>query len=140
MASSSVDEQERSQEALIFSVVAPMSEFELKEFVLSLLHHKPASALWIVPVDRARLDGSYRIVETYEHKGELVALVAVERLERLEWRSRSGLSRFVWRRSGGGGLLEGELSEKALAKLMLIVGVNRIQAQLVRSVERPAKR
>ncbi|MEM0226246.1 MAG: hypothetical protein QW407_05990 [Thermofilaceae archaeon] len=128
------------REALIFRVKAPLSEYELKEYVLSLLHQKPAGIFWTIPLDRARIKGSYRIIDTYETRRELVALVAVDRLEELEWRSRSGLTRFVWRRSGGRGVLEGELSERALAKLIMIVGVNRVQARLVRSEQRPPKR
>lgn len=132
-----MSERGGQREALIFSVRTSLSEYELKEYVLSLLHQKPAGIFWTIPVDRARLKGKYRIVDTYESWGELVALVALERLEELEWRSRSGLTRFIWRRTGG--MLEGELSERALAKLIEIVGVNRVQAQLVRSEERPPK-
>ena len=124
------------REALIFRVTAQMSELELKEFALSLLHQPPAGAFWLIPADRAKLKGRYRIVDTYESRNELLNVVAVEKLEELEWRSRSGLSKFTWRKQGGHGVLEGELSERALAKLISIVGIHRVQAQLVRSEKR----
>jgi len=113
-----------------------MSEYELREFVHSLLHQPPAGAFWLIPVDRAQLRGRYRVIDTFESRGELVAFVAVERLEELTWRSRSGLSRFTWRRGDGRGVLEGELSERALAKLISVVGVERVDAKFVRSEER----
>lgn len=132
-------EGEKRREALIFRVTVQMSAFELKEFVLSLLHQAPAGALWVIPIERAKLKGRYSVVDTYESRREIVALMAVERLDELEWRSRSGLSRFTWRREGARGTLEGELSERALAKLISIVGVERVNARLVRSEDRPKR-
>lgn len=117
---------------LIFHVTVRLSELELREFVHSLLHQGPTGVFWLIPTDRARLHGKYRVIEVTERKGEVVALVAVERLEGLEWRSRSGLSKFTWSRERGG-LLQGELSSRALAKLVSIVGLKRVQAQLLRS-------
>jgi hypothetical protein len=124
------------RKALLFRVRARMSEVELREFVHALLHQPPAGAIWMIPVDRARLKGKYRVVDTVEQRGELVAHVLVERLDELEWRSRSGISRFAWRREGGAGELEGELSERALAKLVSVVGLERVEAKLVGELER----
>lgn len=126
--------------ALLFRVKARMSEVELREFVHALLHQPPAGAIWMIPVDRARLQGRYRVVDMVEQRGELVAHVLVERLDELEWRSKSGISRFTWKREGGVGRLEGELSERALAKLISIIGLERVEAKFVGEVERAGGR
>lgn len=124
------------RKALLFHVKAVMSELELREFIHALLHQAPAGAIWMVPVDRALLHGKYRVIDTVEQRGELVAHVLVERLDRLEWRSRSGLSRFVWKREGKTGRLEGELSDRALARLVSVVGLEKVEAKLIGERER----
>jgi len=127
------------RKALLFRVKAAMSEVELREFIHALLHQPPAGAIWMIPIDRVRLRGKYRIVDTVEQKGELVAHVLVERIDELEWRSRSGISRFTWRREGAG-RLEGELSDRALARLVSVVGLEKVEAELVGELERVGKR
>lgn len=127
---------EAARRTLLFHVSARMSEVELREFVHALLHQPPAGAIWYIPVERARLRGKYRVVDTVEQRGELVAHVVVERIDELEWRSRSGISRFTWRREGKSGRLEGELSERALAKLVSVVGLGRVEAKLIGEAER----
>ena len=129
-----------SRKALLFRVKATMSEFELREFVHALLHQPPAGVIWMLPVDRARLRGKYRVVDTVEQKGELVAHVLIERVDELEWRSRSGISRFTWRREGAAGKLEGELSDRALARLVSVVGLEKVEAELVGEMERVSER
>lgn len=128
------------RKALLFRVKAAMSEVELREFIHALLHQPPAGAIWMIPIDRVRLRGKYRIVDTVEQKGELVAHVLVERIDELEWRSRSGISRFTWRREGGAGRLEGELSDRALTRLVSVVGLEKVEAELVGELERVGKR
>ncbi len=128
------------RKALLFRVKAMISEVELREFVHALLHQPPAGAIWMIPVDRVRLRGKYRVIDTVEQKGELVAHVLVDRIDELEWRSRSGISRFVWKREGGPGRLEGELSDRALAKLVSVAGLEKVEAKLLGELERVSKR
>ena len=119
----------------LYRVWAILTDYELKCFLYKLSHRSEKSLIsstWLIPEDRVKVKGKYRVLE----KRDETLVLSVKRIDELEYESVSGFSRFKWRRKYGRyGVLEGVLSEYSLVYLIQVIGDKRVRVDGMRVVD-----